>query len=147
MPFNGEGNLEGCVIQHLHRRKFKLPVVMWQNFHRTIVSGITCGPGYACVFRSFHSGQRRLRARSRLVPINTPRGSCPPHGEGGEEEVAPWEWEVVKEENTGEKRVCLHLRENSRLLKCWGLPCFRRDMLVQWRLFSWVHIGKSVPTG
>lgn len=23
-----------------------------------------------------------------------------------------------------------YLRENSRLLKCWGLPCLRRDMLV-----------------
>lgn len=26
-------------------------------------------------------------------------------------------------------RLPVNLRENSRLLKCWGLPCLRRDML------------------
>lgn len=35
MPFNGERNLEGCVIQHVGQHKLKPSVTLFQNFHRT----------------------------------------------------------------------------------------------------------------
>lgn len=46
MPFNGERNLEGSVIQHVNQLNLKLSVTLFQNFYHEILDhfkdNLTC---------------------------------------------------------------------------------------------------------
>lgn len=90
MPFNGERNLEGCVIQHVGQHKLKPSVTLFQNFHRTASwNQLTHNERRSrmklfalCRFAQDSGGS--VRGRFILSypreKKKIPQGSCPRHG-------------------------------------------------------------------